>query len=290
MKILILGVSGMLGYTLFRSLSANPDLQVWGSARSTKVAPFLTPNMGQHLVQGLDVTNPDALIDVMARLRPDVVLNGTGIVKQQATADDPAVVLPINTLFPHRMAKLCALTGARFITFGTDCVFDGTKGNYRETDPADATDLYGRSKLMGEITEGSALTLRAPFIGDELSTHISLVNWFLAQKNGVKGFRRAIYSGLPTVELARVLQDYVLPNPNLTGLYHIASKPINKYDLLTLIGQTYGHLIPITPDDSLVIDRSLNADRFTAATGYTAPDWPELVAKMHTFHTEMRHV
>jgi len=162
-------------------------------------------------------------------------------------------------------------------------VFSGSKGNYLESDFPDADDLYGRSKLMGEVDYPHAITLRTSIIGHELTGQRSLVGWFLAQQKSVKGFTKAVFSGLPTIELARVVRDVVLPRPELCGLYHVAAKPINKFDLLSLVATTYGKEIEITADESLVIDRSLNADRFKKVTGYIAPEWPELVRRMCEF-------
>jgi dTDP-4-dehydrorhamnose reductase len=211
-------------------------------------------------------------------VRPGVVVNCIGLVKQLAAADDPLQALPINSLLPHRLAWLCSLIGARLVHISTDCVFNGRKGGYRETDPSDAEDLYGRSKFLGEVAYSHTITLRTSIIAH------GLVAWFLSQNGRVKGYRRAIFSGLPTVELSRVVRDVVLPRSDLAGLYHVAAAPIAKFDLLTIVAAAYGTDAVIDPDDSVVIDRSLDAGRFRQATGYVAPPWPELVARMRDFH------
>jgi dTDP-4-dehydrorhamnose reductase len=110
-----------------------------------------------------------------------------------------------------------------------------------------------------------------------------LIGWFLAQRGRVNGFTRAVFSGLPTVELARVIRDYVLQRPELRGVYHVSAEPISKYDLLRLVAQTYGKTIEIVPDDKPVIDRSLDSTRFRQITGYTPPPWPELIRAMREF-------
>jgi dTDP-4-dehydrorhamnose reductase len=217
-------------------------------------------------------------------VRPSVVVNCIGLVKQLAQADDPLSALPINALLPHRLARLCGLVGARFVHISTDCVFNGRKGSYLESDPSDAEDLYGRSKYLGEVAYPHSITLRTSIIGHELSSAHGLVGWFLAQEGTVKGYRKAIFSGLPTVELSRIVRDVVLPQPELSGLYHVAAEPIAKYDLLQLVRDAYGKTIAIEPDDGVSIDRSLNAERFRKATGYVAPPWPELVERMRDFH------
>lgn len=283
MKILVLGVSGMLGNAMFRTLSEGTEIKVFGTARSSSVQRYFAPETASQVIAGVDVENQDSLARVFSEVKPQVVVNCIGLIKQLADANDPLQALPINAMLPHRLARLCELGGARLIHISTDCVFAGTKGNYRESDPADATDLYGRSKHLGEVTYPHTITLRTSIIGHELSSSHALLGWFLAQEGQVKGYTKAIFSGLPTVELARVVREVVLPMPELSGLYHVASAPIAKYDLLKLIADVYGKKIEIISDDALVIDRSLNAERFRDATGYVAPPWPELVKRMFEF-------
>jgi dTDP-4-dehydrorhamnose reductase len=212
-----------------------------------------------------------------------VVINCVGLVKQLAEADDPLAAIPINSLLPHRLARLCGAAGARLVHMSTDCIFSGAKGMYTEADMPDAKDLYGRSKYLGEVDYPNAITLRTSIIGHELNSGHSLVGWFLAQQGSVKGFRRAIFSGLPTVELARVIRDHVIPHPEMYGVYHVSADPINKFDLLTLISNVYGKKINIAKDEKFIIDRSLDSTRFRNATGYQPQPWPELVRWMCEF-------
>jgi dTDP-4-dehydrorhamnose reductase len=283
MKVLVLGASGMLGNAMMRVLSRNPELEVWGTTRSPSAKQFFSPDIRERIVAGIDAENQDILTRVFAELRPAVLVNCIGLVKQLASADDPLLALPVNSLLPHRLARLCELGGARLVHVSTDCVFKGTKGNYRESDPSDAEDLYGKSKFLGEVSYPHTVTLRTSIIGHELASAHGLVDWFLAQDGRAKGYSRAIFSGVPTVELATVVRDEVLSRPEITGIYHVASQPIAKLDLLRLVAQVYGKSIAIVPDDTVVINRSLNADRFREATGYEAPQWPELVNRMYEF-------
>ena len=283
MRVMVLGVTGMLGNAMFRVLSENADLVVYGTARSESSRRYFAENLQSQIVVGVNVENHDSLVKVFADVRPNIVVNCVGLVKQLADANDPLQAVPINTLLPHRLAVLCQATAARLIHISTDCVFSGSKGNYLETDFPDAYDLYGRSKLLGEVDYPHAITLRTSIIGHELSGHRSLVNWFLAQQSSVKGFTRAIFSGLPTVELATIVRDVVLPHQKLHGLYHVASKPINKFDLLQLVAKDYGKSIEIKPAEDLVINRSLNANRFREATGYVSPEWPAMIQHMYEF-------
>jgi dTDP-4-dehydrorhamnose reductase len=283
MKVLVLGITGMLGNAMFRVLSENPALDVFGTVRSGTHNQKFPAKLQEKIRAGVDVDNQDSLVNIYASVKPDVVVNCIGLVKQLADANDPLSAIPINALLPHRLAQLCKINGARLVHISTDCVFSGSKGRYIESDFADADDLYGRSKFLGEVTESQTITLRTSIIGHELNGHRSLVDWFLAQKDAAKGYSRAIFSGLPTVELATIVRDKVLPNPNLHGLYHVAAAPINKFELLTLIANVYGKKIVITPSEELIIDRSLNADRFNQAFDYSPPPWQVLIERMFQF-------
>lgn len=239
--------------------------------------------LGPQILTGVDVENQDSLVAVLEKIRPDAVINCIGLVKQFAESDDPLLALPINAMLPHRLAHLCALIGARLVHISTDCVFNGKRGGYRESDLSDAEDLYGKSKHIGEVAMPHTITLRTSIIGHELNSTHGLVEWMLAQEGRIKGYRKAVFSGLPTVELSQIVRDIVLPADQLSGLYHVAAAPIAKFDLLKLVATAYGKSITIEPDDAVVIDRSLNADRFRDATGYVAAAWPALVEKMKEF-------
>lgn len=283
MKVLVLGASGMLGNAVFRLFAKSEGFEAIGTVRGERSRKLLPESLRPSIISGVDVESIDSLTRVLGEAQPDVVVNCIGLVKQLAEADDPLVAIPINTLLPHRLARLCALSGARFVHISTDCVFAGTKGMYIESDDADAQDLYGRSKFLGEVDYPNAITLRTSIIGHELDGARSLVGWFLAQSGSVKGFNKAVFSGLPTVELARLIRDYVLTHPQLHGLYHVSADAINKYDLLQLVADVYGKTIEIMPNDSLVIDRSLDSARFRSATGFQPKPWADLIASMKHF-------
>lgn len=282
-RVLVLGTFGMLGNAVFRLFAQSPKFLIMGSARSSNLLRYLAKDLHNRVICGVDVENLDSLAGLFAKSRPDVVINCIGLVKQLAGADEPLNVIPINALLPHRLARLCEVAGARLVHISTDCVFSGAKGMYTEADVSDANDLYGRSKYIGEVDYPHAITLRTSIIGHELSGSKSLVSWFLAQQEGVRGFRRAIFSGLPTVELAAIIRDYVIPKPELHGVYHVSAKAINKYELLRLIANVYGKSIEIHPNDQLVIDRSLDSALFCQATDYHPKEWSELIQLMHNF-------
>jgi dTDP-4-dehydrorhamnose reductase len=282
-KVLVIGASGMIGSTVLRVLSENKKWEVFGSVRDASVKRFFPATIGERLLAGIDVEQPDSLVKVLDQIRPDVVVNCAGLTKHKSEAEDPLISIPINTLMPHRLAGLCKLVGARLIHVSTDCVFSGEKGNYSEDDFADARDVYGKSKALGEVDYPHAITLRTSTIGHELQSTYGLLDWFLSQEGRCKGYTRAVFSGLPTVVFAQVVRDVVIPRTELSGLYHVAAQPIDKFSLLKLIAEVYGKTIDIMPDDKLVIDRSLDAKRFQSATGYIAPAWPELIKLMHTY-------
>jgi dTDP-4-dehydrorhamnose reductase len=283
MKILVLGVTGMLGNAVLRLFAQDRVHQVFGSIRSTGALRLLPRELHSNVICGVNVENIDSLTHLFAVVHPDVVINCVGLVKQLAEADDALAAIPINALLPHRLARLCEVAGARLVHMSTDCIFSGAKGMYTEADASDAKDLYGRSKYLGEVDYPHAITLRTSIIGHELDGVRSLIGWFLAQEGSVKGFKRAIFSGLPTVEIARVIRDHVIPQPELHGLYHVSAEPISKFDLLTLVAQTYRKTIDVSADDQLVIDRSLDSTRFRQVTGFAPKPWPELIRSMRDF-------
>jgi dTDP-4-dehydrorhamnose reductase len=280
MRVLILGGAGMLGHKLVQQLG--PKFETWvtfrGNARDYAEYGIFDE---QRAISGVDVSAFDTVVRAVAKVKPQAVINCIGIIKQLATATDPLLSIETNSLFPHRLANLCAAAGARVIHISTDCVFSGARGQYQETDPSDAQDLYGRTKFLGEISGDGALTLRTSIIGRELRTTTGLVEWFLAQRGKrVQGWRRAIYTGFPTLTLAGVIADILENHPRLSGLYQVASQPIDKYELLCLVRDAYRVDAELEPFDGIAIDRSLDGSRFREATGFRAPSWKELVQQM----------
>jgi dTDP-4-dehydrorhamnose reductase len=282
MNILILGASGMLGSAVFKYFSEYSEHQVYGTLRSRSGLAYFPGVHSDRLLIGVDVLDQDSLVSAFAKTQPEVVINCVGLIKQLADAKDPLTALPLNSMLPHRLAALCAVASARLIHISTDCVFLGDRGNYQESDASDCQDLYGKSKYIGELHDlPHAITLRTSIIGHELNGQTSLVDWFLHQEGTVKGFTKAIFSGLPTVELARVMLEYVLPQPKLQGLYHVSAAPIDKFGLLEKVKAVYEKDIEIVANDSLIIDRSLDSTRFQAASGYIPPTWDQLIHMMH---------
>ncbi len=281
-KVLIFGVSGLAGHTLFAELSRRPGLEVWGSAPDEEALREWFPSaLSRRLLGGILAQDFDAVTRVFETVKPQVVINAVRLTKIRVDEKNPLPAIAVNVLFPHRLHQLCEASGTRLIHLSTDCVFSGRTGNYSEKDLPDAEDLYGRTESLGEVTGSGAMTLRVSCIGHELHEPHGLLEWFMAQKGSVKGFKKAIYSGLPTVEFARVIADYILPRYRLRGLYHLSSEPISKYELLRLVAAQYGKRIKIIPDEKVKIDRSLDSARLRRATGYRPPSWEKLVKAMH---------
>lgn len=280
MRILIFGGDGMLGHQLLKHFSAAHETRVTLHRKRQDYAEFALFNSA-NAADGIDVRDFDSVRQVVASFRPDAIINATGIVKQRAESAHSIPSIEINSLFPHRVAALCQEIGARFVHMSTDCVFSGRKGRYTENDAPDAEDLYGRSKLLGEVSAAPCITLRTSIIGRELSRKTGLLEWFLAQSGRpVKGYRRAIFSGFTTLEMARVI-DCVLTGPGPAhGLYHASSAAISKYDLLMQLRSRMKLEIAIEPDDAFVCDRSLDSTVFRAAFGYAPPSWDAMIDEL----------
>ena len=280
MRLLILGGSGMLGHQLWRGLHAQHD--TWVTLRRP-VADFAVHNLFDEAkaIQFDDITDDTALERALGQAKPEAVINCVGLIKQRDEASDEALTLRVNAEFPHRLAKRCGEAGARLIHFSTDCIFAGTKGNYTESDPSDAADLYGQSKHQGEVADAHSVTLRTSVIGHELGTNLALLDWFLSQRfQAINGYTKAIYSGFTTLEMARIVDRILTQHTDLSGVWHVASEPISKFALLQLCREKLGWEGVIEPNDEFVCDRSLNADRFNQATGYTPPSWEAMISEL----------
>jgi len=277
MKVLVLGATGMLGHKLCQVFRTR--FETWGTARREPATWFTNRILnGKQIIHGVDATAFDSVAKAVAAVRPDVVVNAIGMVKQRPAANDPVASISINSVFPHQLSALCQASGARLIHFSTDCVFSGRRGRYTEDDPPDPEDQYGRSKLLGELNGPLCLTLRTSMIGRELDT--------------TNGYTQAIYSGFPTLTLAHIVADVTSHRLHLSGVYHVSSAPISKYDLLCLLRHAYQVPIEIEPTAEVHCDRSLISARFQAATDFVPPAWTSLVEELaadSTPYDEWRH-
>lgn len=279
-RVLILGGTGMLGHKLWQV--SRERLDAWVTVRQpfSECRPWGVFDPART-IDRVDALRFGSVRQAIDRVRPDVVVNAIGIVKQAPEASDAVTSIAVNALFPHQVAALCAPSGARVVHLSTDCVFSGRVGEYRESDACDAEDLYGRSKALGELAGEGCLTLRTSMIGPELGRRRGLLEWCLSQRGGrVKGYRRAVFSGLPTLALADLIVRLIERHPGLSGVYHVSTDPIDKFRLLCLIRDGFGLELAIDPSDDVIVDRSLDSSRFRSEVGFELPGWPALVAAM----------
>jgi len=279
-----MGVTGLIGSCIFRYLTSNTSHSVFGSIRNPKDIGYFSDRCQPHLHANINAENMAEVSNILKKIKPEIVINCIGLTKHIPESSDPLRMIELNAMWPHRLAKLCSENAAKLIHISTDCVFSGSMGNYSELNFPDSGDLYGRTKILGEVNYDEHITLRTSTIGHELHTKHGLLEWFLAQEKECQGFSKAVFSGLPSVVFAEVIRDFVLPNPKLRGLYQVSADPINKYDLLSLIATIYGKKIEIKQDREFTIDRSLNYEKFKAATGYVPAAWPELIEIMYKNH------
>ena len=270
----------MLGHQL--SLSLQTKHQVWVTLRQS-VADYASHVIfdPSTSIQVRDITDRDVLNRTLEKAKPEAVINCVGIIKQLNKSTEDTRIRRVNAEFPHQLAKECEKLGTRLIHFSTDCVFAGSKGNYLEDDPTDATDIYGKTKHLGEVTDRHCVTIRSSVIGHEIDSNLSLLSWFLSQHGTtIKGYTNAIYSGFTTIEMAKIVERILTQHQSLFGLWQVASEPISKYDLLKLCQSKLGWKGTIEPDDSFVCDRSLNGERFKLATGYEPPNWEKMITEL----------
>jgi dTDP-4-dehydrorhamnose reductase len=275
-RILVVGATGMLGHEAVRLLA--PDFEVWGACRDGQAAEGLGVP-GARILAGLDVCDPASASWMLDRVQPDVVLNAVGIVKQHAAAKAAVPSIKVNSLWPHMLADACQVAGVRMIHVSTDCVFSGRRGRYTEDDVPDAADLYGRSKLLGEISDRKhVVTIRTSIVGWQLGKPTGLVAWFAVHRaEPLQGYTRAVFSGLTTRALTEAVRDVILPDPGLSGLWHVSAEPIDKFSLLTTLADDLAWSVQLTPVDKPVLDRSLDSSRFRERTGWSAPAWKDML-------------
>lgn len=279
-KLLIVGGTGMLGHKLAQKLADRFVIctTIRGSFANVKRYGIFDSS---HTVENIDVASPADLDRAIQQTEPAAVVNCVGVVKQVPGAQDAIQTVTINSILPHRLAELSSRHGFRLVLISTDCVYRGDRGNYSEVDVPDAVDLYGRSKILGEVDAPNVITIRTSLIGRELASAHGLIEWFLGNRGGtIKGFRHAIFSGFPTVVFADIIGNLLTSWPDLRGIYHVSSDPIDKFSLLCLANTAFNAGITIIPDDGLVIDRSLDSTRFRQATGFITPSWNDMMERM----------
>ena len=276
MRVMVVGATGTLGHRL--CLEWAERFECWGTVRDPVEEPVAKLLASTRLIAGVTADEPSTLRAALEQARPEVVVNCVGAVKQAEAGQQPIPAIRINSLFPHELAAACREASARMVHVSTDCVFSGDRGGYTEQDVPDATDLYGRSKLLGEVSGEGLLTLRTSLIGRELRSSLGLLEWLISNRGGsVKGFSRAVFSGLTTIALAAEIGALLEEHPGLEGVWQLASEPIDKLELLTMLERELELGIEIVPDDTVIVDRSLDSSRLCRATGRQPRRWEEMV-------------
>lgn len=272
-RIVIFGANGMLGSVLARSLSGEYDVRAVGGRPQS-----VTVDLKDYL--GLDVSNSVTWRLFLDSVEPDFIINCAGVVKQRSGSVESFI--RVNSLFPNLLDSYCREHQVRLIHFSTDCVFSGRQGGYRESDIADPVDLYGKSKLLGELTASSALTIRTSFFGLENESKYGLIEWFLGQRNcQVQGYTDAIYSGLLTNDVGEFVAGLIREKSGLSGLWHLSSEPISKYDLLQMIASRCPELrIEVIPFRGPKIDRSLDSTRLRQRMLVPEKKWDDVVEEL----------
>ena len=280
MRILILGGNGMLGHAAWQALKKDFNVYVTIRGAFSKIEKFGIFDE-KKMFCGVRAEDFQNIEKIVSSIKPDVILNCIGIIKQIREAADPVKSIEINSLFPHKLAALCKGSTCRLIHISTDCVFFGNKGLYTENDSPDSLDLYGRTKLLGEVNDGTALTIRTSIIGSELGTKNGLLEWFLSQNDkSVKGYANVIFSGFTTAGLCLIIKDIIINYKYMKGLYHVSSEPINKYELLMLIKEKMNLAVNIIKDEEFKCDRSLNSSKFRKEAAYDPPSWEDMINKL----------
>lgn len=284
-KILILGVSGLLGGAVLEILGEKNINNIYGTIRN-KDLDNLPVNLKKYqIIKNINAENKEQILNLFNKIKPNIIINCIGKIRLENNSNDLQKTIMVNSLLPHLLSEICSEKGVKLIHISTDGVFSGLKGNYLESDTPDCRDIYGYSKLIGEITNTTnTVTIRTSVIGHHHSRNQNLLNWFLNQTNTVKGYQSSIFSGITTIELAKIIRDYIIPNKNLYGLYHIGSNPIDKYKLLRIISKVYNKNINIIPNNDIVINRSLNFNKFSNLTGYYPSELETQINEMYDFY------
>lgn len=279
MKILILGGDGMLGHQLFNYFKGKFEVKVTLRKKIHQYSQYKIYT-NENSFDEVDVRDFEKLSRVIGYFKPNLLINAVGLVKQRKDSKEIIPSLEINALLPHKLAIECAKYNTRVIHISTDCVFSGKTGMYNEDSFADADDIYGRTKYLGELSLDNCLTLRTSIIGRELSRHTSLLDWFLAQSGTIKGYKNAVFSGFTTIELSRIIEMMILKYPEASGIYNVSSEPINKYDLLKMISEVLNHNIEIVADEAFFCNRSLSSELFRKSFNYTPPSWLSMISEL----------
>jgi len=279
-KILIFGASGMLGHMLIRVLSPHHHVVGTTSSKHDEKSPLARILSEENWVDQVDVRNLPTVEKTIREIEPDVVINCVGLTKQKMEAESSGNAIQLNSLFPHQLAEICHKSNIRFIHFSTDCVFQGTSGIKRLSDTPNATDLYGLSKLLGEVSTWPCLTLRTSIVGRQLFGSESLFEWARSQRGKVvNGYKNAIYTGLTTLQLSQIIKRLIEDFPELSGIHQVASSPISKFELISKLNNHLKLNLRIKLETEFYCDRTLDGTEFNQLTNIDIPSWDEMLTE-----------
>jgi len=279
--IIVLGAAGMLGHKIWQQLNTLYPAQVFGTLRNSAEHYESFNLFDERRMLQVDVSDFSKLEACLDKIKPKWIVNCIGLTLRKPDLADLEKCIEINSMLPHRLKAWATNNSSKVIHFSTDCVFDGKKGNYSLSDAPSATDLYGKSKYLGEIAGPHALTLRLSIVGRELEKKTELLEWLLAQKNQkIKGYSKVIYSGLSTLKVAQEVAKIIQKHPDLNGVYQLASQPVSKFELLKLFNAAYHVGAEIEEFEGYISDKSLNCEAYSKATGFVAPNWKDMTLEL----------
>ena len=279
-KILIFGASGMLGHMLIRVLSPHHYVVGTTTSQYNVQSPLARILSRDNLIDLVDVHNLSTVEIAIRETKPDVIINCVGLIKQKMGTTNSVEAIQLNSLFPHQLAEICHKSNIRFIHFSTDCVFQGTSGIKRLSDTPNATDLYGLSKLLGEVSTWRCLTLRTSIVGRQLFGSESLFEWAISQRGTVvNGYKNAIYTGLTTNRLSQIIKKVIEDFPELSGIHQVASSPISKFELISKLNDHLKLNLRIKPETEFHCDRTLDGAEFNKLTNIDIPSWDDMLTE-----------
>jgi dTDP-4-dehydrorhamnose reductase len=274
MRILILGADGMIGHKIAQSLE---DFELILASRKSISSKSIGIINGKMVLHNLITDSLDLLLD---NTTPDIIINCAGITTRRGVEDNIVNTELLNSDLPHKLDSWANLNSKKLIHFSTDCVFSGNRGNYLDNDFADAEDIYGKSKALGEVNSPNTLTIRCSMIGRELYNFTELFEWLKKNKNKkIEGYSKVFYSGITTVRMGKILNQILNKNLNLSGIYNISSTPISKFDLLVKLSKAFNLNVDIKQNKNNKSNKVLISEKFTEITGIYPPNWDDLISE-----------
>ncbi len=280
-RVVIVGANGLLGREVLRAFDGLPGFSVFAAARSR--AADVKPSEPIQWLQGIDSHDLPTTFNVLSRCNPDVIINCAGISGVAPEDQHTASLISVYCTLPHALAAWSHSRNCRFIHISSDGVFSGSEGNYRETSPVDATDVYGVTKAAGEVSLPHCLVLRTSFIGHADRGRQRLLDWAVSQKGSIQGYRNYRFTCISTIELARFIVGQLIPRTGLAGIFHVPGAQTTKFELLQRIAHIYQLSLEVKPYDlAAPVNRTLNSELLTSLTGYKPPDVEVMLGELLT--------